>query len=50
MRNKIGSFRTETGTQKSVFLNCVTTFGLKKNSHVAGLVQNEVTMEPLFLG
>jgi len=26
----------------------MTTFGLKKNSYAAGLVQNEVTMEALF--
>jgi len=26
----------------------VTTFGLKKNSYAAGLVQNEVKMEALF--
>ena len=48
IRNKIGTFKAETGTRKSVFLTFVTTFGLKKNSHAAGLVQNEVTMEALF--
>lgn len=48
MRNKIGTFKTETGTRKSVFLTFATTFGLKKNSYAAGLVQNEVTMEALF--
>lgn len=48
LRNKVGIFKTETGTRKSVFLTFVTTFGLKKNSHAAGLVQNEVTMEALF--
>lgn len=50
LRNKIGTFKAETSTRKSVFLTFVTTFGLKKNSHSAGLVQNEVTMEALFVG
>lgn len=49
LRNKVGTFKAETGTRKSVFLTFVTTFGLKKNSHAAGLVQNELTMEALFV-
>ncbi len=48
LRNKVGTFKAETGTRKSVFLTFVTIFGLKKNSHAAGLVQNDLTMEALF--
>ena len=50
LRDKIGTFKAETGTRKSVFLTFVTTFGLKANSHAAGLVQNELTMDTLFVG
>ena len=48
LRNKIGFFRQETGTRKSVFLTMVTTFGLQPNIHSAGLVQNDVQMGVLF--
>ena len=48
LRNKIGFFRQETGTRKSVFLTMVTTFGLQPNSHAAGLVQNDLQMDILF--
>lgn len=48
LRNKIGTFKTETGTRKSVFLTLITTFGLSANAHSTGLVQNELTMDVLF--
>lgn len=48
LRNKVGIFKTETGTRKSVFLTLITTFGLKKNSYSVGLVQNEIEMDALF--
>jgi len=48
LRNKIGIFKQETGTRKSVFLTMITTFGLQTNSHTASLVQNDLTMEVLF--
>ena len=48
LRNKIGYFKQETGTRKSVFLTMVTTFGLQPNSHAAGLVQNDLQMDILF--
>ena len=48
LRNKIGTFKTETGTRKSVFLTMVTTFGIQKNIHSTGLVQNELQLEDLF--
>lgn len=47
LRNKIGSFRTETQTKKSVFLTMLTTFGLQDNSY-AGNVQNDLKMDILF--
>ena len=48
LRNKIGVFKSETKTRKSVFMTLITTFGVKKNSHSIGLVQNEIEMEALF--
>ena len=48
LRNKIGFFRQETGTRKSVFLTMVTTFGLQPNIHSAGLIQNDIKMDVLF--
>jgi len=48
LRNKIGVFRQETNTRKSVFLTMITTFGLKTNSYSAGLVQNNLRMDVLF--
>jgi uncharacterized protein len=48
LQNKIGTFRSETGTRKSVFLTLVTTFGLQQNSYAASLVQNDLLMDILF--
>jgi uncharacterized protein len=48
LRNKIGTFKHETKTRKSIFLTLITTFGLQQNSHSAGLVQNSLTMDILF--
>lgn len=48
LRNKIGVFRTETQTRKSVFLTLVTTYGVKPNEYATGLVQNNITMDALF--
>ena len=47
LRNKIGSFKEETKTRKSIFLTMVTTFGIKQNEY-AGMVQNELKMSDLF--
>ena len=49
LRNKIGTFKTETGTRKSVFLTLITTFGVKQNTHSLGLIQNNITMDALFV-
>lgn len=48
LRNKIGCFKTETKTRKSVFLTMVTTFGLQQNAY-RGLVQNSILMDDLFV-
>ena len=48
LRNKIGVFRNETQTRKSVFLTMITTYGVKANQYSAGLVQNNLDMDCLF--
>jgi len=47
LRNKIGTFKQETKTRKSVFLTFISTFGLKQNEY-SGIVQNEILMKDLF--
>jgi AAA+ ATPase superfamily predicted ATPase len=47
LRNKIGSFKQETKTRKSIFLTMITTFGIKQNEY-AGMVQYQLTMTDLF--
>jgi hypothetical protein len=47
LRKKIGIFKEETQTRKSVFLTLISTFGVKQNEY-AGMVQNEVKMANLF--
>jgi len=48
LRNKIGVFRNETKTGKSLFLTMITTYGLEENTYSKSLVQNELTMDVLF--
>jgi len=48
LRDKIGLFRSETKTKKSVFLTMLTTFGLQQNAHSQSVVQNEIDMNALF--
>jgi AAA+ ATPase superfamily predicted ATPase len=47
LRNKSGAFKTETKTNKSVFLTMITTFGLATNAY-SGNVQNDLKMDILF--
>ncbi|MDP3557885.1 MAG: ATP-binding protein [Bacteroidota bacterium] len=47
LRNKIGAFKTETRTKKSLFLTMLTTFGLQVNTY-SGNVQNDLKMDVLF--
>ncbi len=48
LRNRIGIFRSETKTKKSVFLTMITTYGIAKNEY-SELVQNELTLDDLFV-
>ena len=48
LQNKIGIFKAESKTRKSIFLILITTFGLQPNKHSAGLIQNSLTMDCLF--
>lgn len=47
LRNKVGTFRSETKTRKSVFMTLITTFGLQENMY-SGNVQNDLKMDVLF--
>ncbi len=47
LRNKIGAFKADTQTKKSVFLTMLTTFGLQSNIY-SGNVQNDLKMGLLF--
>ena len=48
LRNKVGVFKTETGTRKSFFLTMITTFGIQQNVHSTGLIQNQLQLDDLF--
>ena len=47
LRNKIGAFKAETRTNKTIFLTMITTFGLKANSYSLN-VPNDLKMDVLF--
>jgi AAA+ ATPase superfamily predicted ATPase len=47
LRNKVGVFKTETATRKSIFITLITTFGLQTNAY-SGNVQNDFMMDILF--
>ena len=49
LRMAIAKFRTASKTRKSLFLTMITTYGLEKNIYSSELVQNEITLENLFL-
>ena len=49
LRNKIAAFIKESATKKAVFLTMVTTFGITNNNYAAGIVQNEIDMNALFI-
>ncbi len=48
LRHKLTTFRTETGTDKTLFLTLITAFGLKENDYSKQLVNDALTMEALF--
>lgn len=47
LRNKIGTFKQETKTNKALFLTMITTYGIQQNKY-SGLVRNSLKMEVLF--
>jgi uncharacterized protein len=48
LSNKLSAFRSETGTNKTLFLTMITTFGLKPNEYVQQLVNDSLDMNILF--
>jgi uncharacterized protein len=48
LRRKKSIFRHVTGTKKQIFIVLITTFGLLKNKHSLGLVDNALDMNALF--
>jgi uncharacterized protein len=48
LRNKIGTFKEQTKTRKSVFLTFITTYGVAINSYATQLVTNNITMDAMF--
>ena len=48
LRDKITTFKELTQTRKQVFLNLLTTFGLKHNEYSLGLIDKALTMDALF--
>jgi uncharacterized protein len=49
LRHKIQSFKDDTGTNKSIFLTMLTTHGLTNNEYKTSSIQNELTMNALFV-
>jgi uncharacterized protein len=49
LRHKLATFKDNSGTRKAVFLTLISTYGLQKNDYFFELVQNEVTLDDLFL-
>ena len=48
LQNKLQVFQNKTGTRKTLFLTLITPYGIEKNQHSIGFVQQEVTAENLF--
>ena len=48
LRKKLNVFRRESKTKKSLFLTMISTYGVQKNAHFLGLVQNSLTIDDLF--
>ena len=49
LRNKVAVFKESTKTRKAIFLTMITTYGLEKNEYSRSIVQNEITMDDLFV-
>jgi uncharacterized protein len=48
LRNKMAAFKHLTKTRKQVFLNMLTTYGLKTNEHSLGLIDKAMSIGVLF--
>jgi uncharacterized protein len=49
LRAKIETFKTATKTKKAVYFTMITTYGTAKNKYANQLLQNDITMDDLFL-
>ncbi len=49
LRNKLNTFKETTKTRKAIFLTMITTYGLVQNEYSRSIVQNEITMDDLFI-
>jgi hypothetical protein len=47
--NKVNTFTISTKTKKSIFVTFITSYGLNKNKYSNQIVQNELTMNHLFV-
>jgi uncharacterized protein len=48
LRERVSLFKNLSKTKKQVFLTAVSPFGINKNEHSIGLIDNEITMDDLF--
>lgn len=49
LRKKVNEFKAGTGTRKNVYLTMLTTFGVTENKYSIEIVENQLTMECLFV-
>jgi len=49
LRKKLGIFSEVSKTKKQVFLTMITTYGVTENEYSQALVDNELTMDALFI-
>jgi uncharacterized protein len=49
LREKVRLFKEITQTKKAIYLTMVTTYGLTRNDPETGLIQNQLTMDALFV-
>jgi uncharacterized protein len=49
LREKINIFKEVSQTKKAVFLTMITTYGVEKNKYANSLMQNDITMDDLFV-
>jgi AAA+ ATPase superfamily predicted ATPase len=48
LREKVNAFKSLTATRKQIFLNLLSTYGLKSNEHSLGLINADLPMDVLF--